>query len=92
MKTDKVARFRSKEARALMALTLAMDPTMAGQLRHLFRMGAYDIRPDYMYVFNRYTGKYDRMDDPGAWNATLFAHVGVSLLRGQDGVWFLNGY
>lgn len=83
--------FVSKEARNLMAFTLAIDPTMSEQVRHLFRMGAHNIRPDYMYVRNG-KGSYDRMPDPGAWNADITPQVGVSLLRGRDGVWFLNGF
>jgi hypothetical protein len=87
-----MSRFRSSQARELMAFTLALDPTMSDMLRRMFRMGAHDIRPDHMYVFNPATGKHDYMADPGAWNARINEHVGVSLLRGRDGVWFLNGF
>lgn len=83
--------FKSKEARSLMALTLAIDPTMAPVLRQMIRMGAHSIHPDYMLVMKP-EGGYTRVDDPGAWNGYINASVGVSLLRGRDGVWFLNGF
>jgi len=92
MNTDNRPRFRTPADRALMALTLALDPSMTEMLRRMLRMGAHDIRADYMYIFNPTTGKHDYMDDPGAWNARINQHVGVSLLRGKDGVWFLNGF
>lgn len=88
-------RFKSVEARNLLAFTLALDPTMVDCLRQLLRMGAYNIRPDSMYVRNR-EGVYDRTADPSAWNADLDAfggknNMGVTMLKGQDGGWFLNG-
>ena len=89
-------RFRSPEARALMTIVLAMDPSVRPMLRRMLAMGAHDIRPDYMYV-RRHPGSswdvsYDVVDDPGAWNARINAYVGVSLLRDRDGGWFLNGF
>lgn len=88
-------RFRNPEARNLMALTLAMDPDMRKDLRHFIRMQVRDIRPDYMLVKNPETDKYDYMDDPGAWNATLDLPSGaimiVSLIRGRDGRWSIHG-
>ena len=82
-------RFRSNQARGLMALTMEMDPAIKESLHQLFRMGAKDIRPDYMLI-RRGIG-YQRQDDPAAWNATIPGNLHVSLLRGRDGVWFLNG-
>lgn len=88
-------RFRSPEARNLMCLALSLDPGLAPDLRHFIRMGVRDIRPDYMLVKNHETDKYDYMDDPGAWNATLDLPSGsimlVCLLRGRDGKWFITG-
>jgi hypothetical protein len=89
-------RFKSVEGRKLMVLTLAMDPNVRQCLRQLLRMGAYNIRPDHMYVLNRETGKYDYLPDPGAWNADLDAfggknNMGVTMLRSREGEWFLNG-
>lgn len=83
--------FSSEKSRSLMALTLAIDPTMAPVLRQMIRMGVHSIHPDYMLV-KAADGIYDRTDDPGAWNGYINASVGVSLLRGRDGVWFLNGF
>jgi hypothetical protein len=99
-------RFKNPQARQLMALVLALDPSIKGALRQLFKMGAYNIRPDYMYVsegrrseatiHNPQTEKYERTEDPCAWNADLDAFgrknaMGVSLLRSRQGEWFLNG-
>ncbi len=96
-------RFKSEEARNLMALTLALDPSMTDCLRQLLRMGAYNIRPDRMYVKGQgckcgcaNTAAYDEVPDPGAWNADLDVfggrnNMGVTMLRGRDGKWFLNG-
>ena len=75
-----------------MAFTLALDPTVKEGLRKMIRMGARNIHPDYMYIFNSITGMYDRVDDPCAWNGYTSSKVGVSLIRGRDGVWFLNGF
>ncbi len=41
-------RFKNTESRNLMALALALDPKAAPHIRQLFRMGAYNIRHDYM--------------------------------------------
>jgi len=84
-------RFRSKADRDLMSVSLAMDPLAKEHILRLFRMGAHNIRHDWMYVLNRETGKYDRVPDPSAFNADINVHVGVSLLRTRDGQWFLNG-
>lgn len=89
-------RFKNKSARDLLAFTLVLDPTMQETLRALLRMGAYNIRPDSMYVLNSKTGKYDYISDPSAWNADLDAfggknNMGVTMLRSRDSEWFLNG-
>ena len=86
-----MSRFRSPEARALMTVVLAMDPSVRPMLRRMLAMGAHDIRPDYMFT-RQADGSYDRTADPGAWDARINAHVGVSLLRDRDGGWFLNGF
>lgn len=88
-------RFKNKAARDLLAFTLALDPTMRDSLRSLLRMGAYNIRPDRMYVRNK-DGSYSESVDAGAWNADLDAfggknNMGVTMLRSRDGEWFLNG-
>lgn len=80
-----------KETRGLMALVLAMDPTVSEPLRRMIRMGAKDIHPDYMYV-RKADGTYEHTADPCAWNGTINKFLGVSLLRGRDGQWFLNGF
>ncbi len=79
-----------------MAFVVAMDPTVKENLMRLFRMGAYNIRPDHMHVLNRTTNQYEQMSDPGAWNADLDAfggknNMGVTMLRDKEGNWFLNG-
>lgn len=89
-------RFKNTESRNLMALTIALDPTVKDCLRQLLKMGAYNIRHDHMYVFNPETGKHDHMPDPSAWNADLDAFgrknsMGVCMLRTRQGEWFLNG-
>lgn len=90
------SRFKTEETRGLLALAVAMDPKVAPLVRQLFRMGAYNIRHDFMYVKNPKTGEYDHVPDPCAFNANLDAFgrknsMGVCLLRTRDGEWFLNG-
>lgn len=88
------SRFRSSQARAFMALTLAMDPTMKEQLQHFIRMGVRDIRPDYMLVRNPKTDVYEYMDDPSVWNGVLIlpsgASMSVNLIRFRDGKWSIH--
>lgn len=89
-------RFRDQGTRNLLGLVVALDPTAAPMVRRLLKMGAYEIRHDWMYVLNKATGKYDRVPDPCAFNANLDAfggknNMGVSLLRSRNGEWFLNG-
>lgn len=85
-------RFRNQEARQLMAFTLAMDPTMSEMLRRMLRMGVNNIYPDYMLVQKEGGCGYEPLPDPSAWMGRINQHVGVMLLRGRDGVWFLNGF
>jgi hypothetical protein len=85
-----MTKFRNPEARSLMALTLAMDPEMAPELRQFLRM-ATDVRPDYMLVRGA-DGKYTRTADPGAWLGRVNDCVGVMLLRSGPGDWWLNGF
>jgi hypothetical protein len=91
---NNLPRFRTPQARAFMAFTLAMDPTMAKELRHFIRMGIKDIRPDYMLVRNPTTDRHDYMDDPSAWNGVLVLpsgnHMSVSLIRFKDGKWSIH--
>jgi hypothetical protein len=97
---DNRPRFKTPEARALMALVLALDPTVAPELRHMFRKGVRNIRFDHMSVLNHQTGKYDYLPDPCAWMGDINQHVGIMLLKGSSGVdrnhpdakWWLNGF
>lgn len=89
-------RFRNQETRNLLALALALDPSAKPMVKRLLKMGAYEIRHDWMYVLNKTTGQYDHLPDPSAFNANLDAFgrknsMGVCLLRSRDGEWFLNG-
>lgn len=89
-------RFRNRETRNLLSFSMALDPTAVSCVKKLLKMGAYDIRHDWMYVLDQTTRKYDRVPDPTAFNASLDAfggknNVGVTLLRSRDGEWFLNG-
>ncbi len=87
-------RFRNQGARQLCALALAMDPTMAHELRHFIRMGVKDIRPDYMLRRNPHTDRYESLDDPSAWNGVLVLpsgnHMSVCLIRFPDGKWSIH--
>jgi hypothetical protein len=97
---DKRPIFKTPEARALMALVLAMDPTIAPHLRMMIRRGVRNIRHDHMSVLNRQTGKYDYLPDPCAWSGDITPHVGMMLLKGSSGVdrnhpdakWWTNGF
>lgn len=89
-------RFRNQETRNLLATVLAMDPSARPMVKRFLKMGAYEIRHDWMYVRNDQTGRYDQVPDPCAFNANLDAFgrknsMGVCLLRSRDGEWFLNG-
>lgn len=84
--------FVSKEARDLMSVALAFDPTMLPMVRHLFRWGAQRIRPDYMLVKGANgTCPYERLPDPAAWNFDL-PHLGMHacLIRHRDGQWSIH--
>lgn len=86
-------RFRNQNARGLMALTLAMDPSLATELRTYIRMGVKDIHPDYMLQRNA-EGKVESLDDPNAWNGILKTknvYLRVILVRHQDGKWAIHG-
>jgi len=84
-------RFRSKTDRDLMALALAMDPTMAEGVRKLFRMGVRNIRHDRI-LFTNVGGTPFEVPDPGAWSGDINPHVGIMLLRTREGEWWLNGF
>ena len=57
-------RFKSKADRELMALALAMDPTMKDAVRKLFRMGVRNIRHDRI-LFSNPGGSPFEVPDPG---------------------------
>ncbi len=84
-------RFKNKETRNLMALALALDPTMRDSVRQLFRMGVRNIRHDHI-VRTTPNGKVEWIPDPGAWSGDINPHVGIMLLRNKDGGWWLNGF
>lgn len=79
------------EHRDILASILKSDKSARAAYAHLMRCGAKDIRPDYMLVRNE-SGTYDRLPDFGAWNAYIprFGGMSACMLRGRDGVWFLN--
>ena len=93
-------RFKNQEARHLMLTTLVMDPSVRECLRRMLSMGATNIRPDYMLIRKResndpdsYHGsQYNRVDDPGTWLGKVNDNLGVMMIKGPDGKWFLNGY
>lgn len=89
-------RFKNQAARDLMSLTLLLDPTMRTCLRQMIRMGAYNIRPDYMYIMSSTAWKHEQVQDPAAWNGDIDAfggrnNMGIMMLRTDQGEWFLNG-
>ena len=84
-------RFKNQEARHLMLTTLVMDPSVRECLRRMFSMGATNIRPDYMLV-RKNDCQYNRVDDPGTWLGKVNDNLGVMMMKGPDGKWFLNGY
>lgn len=91
-----IPRFATPEARAFLAFTLAMDPTMKEQLDIFIRkLKVRNIRPDYMLRRDPVTGKVDELSDPGAWNAVVVLGSGAcmscSLIRFPDGKWSIHG-
>jgi hypothetical protein len=60
-------------------------------LKTLKKMGAHSFRPDYMYVKNSETGKYDHAPDLGAWYAKI-GDTGVMalMLLHKDGEWSIH--
>jgi len=91
MNNDQRPRFRTPEARAFMALVLAMDPTVAPWLRKMFRMGVRNIRHDRI-LFTNPGGTPFEVPDPGAWSGDINPNVGIMLLRTREGEWWLNGF
>lgn len=83
-----------KEHRNLLRLVMAIDPKIIPQLRILIRMGATNLRPDYMLLRDHDTGEVTRLDDPGAWNGIIeprpYISMSLCLLRHRDGGWFLH--
>jgi hypothetical protein len=61
---------KDSPARALLAFVLKNDPGSKRCYKNLMRMGAVNIRPDYI-LFRLPSGNCGRADDPGAWNARL---------------------
>lgn len=77
--------------RDVLALILRSDRTARQAYRHLMKCGATRFRPDHMYV-RQQDGSYLCQPDLGAWHCDIprFGGIGASMLRGRDGVWFLN--
>jgi hypothetical protein len=61
---------KDSPARALLAFVLRNDPGAKRCYKNLMRMGAVNIRPDYI-LFRLPSGNYDRTPDPGAWNVSI---------------------
>lgn len=91
--------FRDKEDRNQFAALMTSEPGLLEQFRILCRMEAYDLHPDYMFSLNKETGKYDRTDDPYAWNGRIkepgkydrFAYMSICLIKHRDGSWLIHG-
>ncbi len=79
------------EYRSLLAKIIKSDKTARIAYAHLMRCGAYNFRPDYMYVKGE-NGAYQRLPDFDAWNCHIprFGGFGASMLRGHDGKWFVH--
>lgn len=84
-------RFRSPQDRSLMALALAMDPTLRPVLRRFLRMGVRNIRHDRI-LFTQKDGPCVEAPDPGAWSGDITPQVGCMLLRSREGEWWMNGF
>lgn len=92
---NNLPRFRTPQARAFMALTLAMDPTMKEQLDIFIRqLKVRDIRPDYMLRRVPGADRCESLDDPSAWNGVVVlpsgARMSCSLIRFPDGKWSIH--
>jgi hypothetical protein len=88
-------RVKKPADRALMAFILKNDPGASECYKHLLRMGATNIRPNYM-LFRLPNGRYEQATDPGAWHAFLpFKNnpndgLTVCMIRHRDNSWELH--
>lgn len=77
------------EYRLALAMVLRYEPSAREMFRVLRRLGAKNIRPDYMLVRNE-QGTYDRLPDLKAWNANCRGGLAVSMLRHGENDWSLH--
>jgi hypothetical protein len=92
IRTSTKARVQKPADRALLAFILKNDPGAKTCYKHLLRMGAINIRSDYM-LFRLPSDRYERAADPGAWHAFVpFKHtpndgLHVCMIRHKDNSW-----
>jgi len=87
-------RFRNEESRNLMAFVVACDPSVKKVLRTFLR-SVRDIKHDRMSV-RQADNTYKDMPDPSAWSGVFkkpsLGYHGMTLLRSENGEWWINGF
>lgn len=74
--------FCHPQHRELLASLVKYSPGARAAVRHMYRLGATNLRPDYM-LFRTEGGSYDRAIDPTAWNAEVRGSIFVCMIRRQ---------
>ena len=78
------------ENRDLLAAVIRSEPGARAAYKHLLRLGARNIRPDYQ-LSRTATGEYVRSIDGCAWNATaLSAGIHVCMIRHGENDWSIH--
>lgn len=77
------------EYRNLLAFVLRYDESARAMFRHLRKLGARNIRPDYI-LFKTPNGTYDRATDPGMWYADCNGGLFVAMVRHGESDWSLH--
>lgn len=91
-------RVKDVDSRMLLAFVLKNDPGAKECYKHLMRIGAVNIRPDYILFRLPYNGgeRWGQCPDPGAWNAFVpFRHnpndgMSVCMIRHGEKDWSIH--
>jgi hypothetical protein len=81
-------KFCRPEYRDILAAIVKHDPGGRAAVRHMHRLGATNMRPDY--VLFRTSNGYDRAIDPTAWYAECRGGIFVCMVRHGNNDWSLH--
>lgn len=75
--------------RDLFAFVIKNNSEARKLFKHLIRMKAKNIRPDYMLA-RMNDGGYERFIDVGVWACEIIYDIHVVMIRHSDGKWLLH--